>query len=124
MRKLFIGVMCLASLPVLANYTCSIEKFGQRHIGKGQTKIEAMVKSRIACTKLNNAMFCSMANSKCKQEREIEKQKHYCEIEASGKLHYSIKRNLADAKEEAIEDCLDSNALMFCRENKVKCYKL
>jgi hypothetical protein len=122
--KRLLAVLFLSTISVsaFASYTCSIEQFGDRFLGKGESKTAAQIDSRIRCTEKNNTIFCSLSKSKCKQSKK--KKRSYCEIEAFGKLHYSFSRTKNDALEEAVESCLESNSSMFCRENSAKCYSL
>jgi len=104
---------------------CTLNVFGKEIVGSGNSPNTARVDVRLKCVfdLKNNPMFCKFKDMKCSTiQRE---QYNYCEIEALGKLYYSLRIGDSNlASEEAVTSCLKENNTMFCKREQVTCFQL
>lgn len=122
MKKMAFIAALLVSASAFGEFRCKIENFGKFFKGSGQSKIEAQINTRIACSKKVSTMFCGLDKTSCREVATD--QLNYCEIDVFGKLFYSFSHNVIEASDNVMDSCLESSNAFFCKEDKVKCYTL
>lgn len=124
MKKILL-IMILTSLSLnlfASEVVCSIDAFGTRYEGHGDSEIAARVNARINCSRSENTMHCRISSARCyKSPTRVQ---IYCEHDVFGKLYYAINNSQRKASVIASGECMKNENQLHCRAEKVQCYDL